>query len=239
MCCKPVGDSRRSGAKLTPETLTTACQAASWLAPSRRCGWSCGLDRARKLPLSGREKLPGDVGPELRRLDVATGGGLRCLVHAGNEVRDWDEHILHGQASLPRNLGCRCGTGRYGVHAHAGGESSRQRRDPPSDNELRIGIRIVGYVLHVRTASQEGFHGGGSVALEVFGREGGNVCVLEHGYTPARRLCSGDDNPRIGTQKVGAKQPDSQLMMTDQRGLGSLDARRSKSHDSCREPSLH
>ena len=73
----------------------------------------------------------------------------------------------------------------------------------------------------------QGFNSGGSVTLVVFGREGRHVGVLEHGHAPAGRLRAGDNNPRVGAQKVGAKQPDSQLMMADQRGLRSLDARRS------------
>ncbi len=61
----------------------------------------------------------------------------------------------------------------------------------------------------------------------VFGREGWHVGILEQGYAPAGRLRAGDNNPRVGAQQVGAEQPDNQLMMADQRGLRSLDARRS------------
>lgn len=82
-------------------------------------------------------------------------------------------------------------------------------------------------VLHVRPVADQGFNGGGSVTLVTLGREGWQVGVLEHGYAPAGRLRAGDNNPRVGAKKVGAKQPDSQLMMADQRGLRSLNARRS------------
>ena len=74
----------------------------------------------------------------------------------------------------------------------------------------------------------QGFNSGGSVTLVVFGREGWHVGVAEHGYAPSGRFRAGDNNPRVGAQQVGAEQPDSQLMMADQRGLRSLDARRSE-----------
>ena len=48
------------------------------------------------------------------------------------------------------------------------------------------------------------------------------------GHAPSGRFRAGDNNPRVGAQQVGAEQPDSQLMMADQRGLSSLDARRSE-----------
>ena len=62
----------------------------------------------------------------------------------------------------------------------------------------------------------------------VFGREGRHVGVAEQGYVPSGRFRAGDNNPRVGAQQVGAEQPDSQLMMADQRGLRRLDARRSE-----------
>jgi hypothetical protein len=48
------------------------------------------------------------------------------------------------------------------------------------------------------------------------------------GTPPSGWLRTGDNNPRVGAQQVGAEQPDSQLMMADQRGLRRLDARRSE-----------
>ena len=71
-----------------------------------------------------------------------------------------------------------------------------------------------------------GFNSGGTVTPVVFGREGCQVRILEHGHAPAGRLRASDDDPCIGAQQVGAKQPDRQLMMADQRGLCRLDARR-------------
>ncbi len=106
-----------------------------------------------------------------------------------------------------------------------GSRPAPQRRDPPSNDELRVGIRIVGHVLS-DSRSQQRFHSGGSVTPVVFGREGWQVGVLEHGYAPSGRFRPGDNNPCVGAQQVGAEQPDSQLMMADQRGLRSLDARR-------------
>jgi hypothetical protein len=47
------------------------------------------------------------------------------------------------------------------------------------------------------------------------------------GTPPRARLRAGNNNPRVGAKKVGAQQPDSQLMMADQRGLRSLNVRRS------------
>src|SRR5208282_6685046 len=52
--------------------------------------------------------------------------------------------------------------------------------------------------------------------------------VAEQGYVPSGRFRAGDNNPRVGAQQVGAEQPDSQLMMADERGLSRLDARRSE-----------
>src|SRR5271168_4136911 len=46
------------------------------------------------------EELPRDVGSELRRLEVATGRGLRRLGHAGDELHDWDKQILQRRASV-------------------------------------------------------------------------------------------------------------------------------------------
>src|SRR5580693_4527645 len=89
-------------------------------------------------------------------------------------------------------------------------------------------IRIVGHVLHVRPVANQGFHSGGSVTLVVFGRKSWQVGVFEHGHAPASRFGAGDYDPRVGAQQTGAKQPDSQLMMADQRGLRRLDARRSE-----------
>src|SRR5208282_4280420 len=88
-------------------------------------------------------------------------------------------------------------------------------------------IRIVGHVLHVRPVAEQGFNSRGLVAPVVFGREGWHVGVMEHGYAPSGRFRAGDNNPRVGAQQACAEQPDSQLMMADQRGLRSLDARRS------------
>ncbi len=67
-------------------------------------------------------------------------------------------------------------TGRDSVHGHAGGVTGgASAPDPPSDNELRVGIRIVGHILHVRPVANQGFHSGGSVTPVVFGREGWQV----------------------------------------------------------------
>jgi hypothetical protein len=44
--------------KSTPETLTTACHAASWLARSWRCRVALRLNWACELPLSRGEELP-------------------------------------------------------------------------------------------------------------------------------------------------------------------------------------
>ena len=41
-----------------------------------------------------------------------------------------------------------------------------------SDDELGVGERPVGPILHVRPAAQQGFHGGNSVTLVMSGREG-------------------------------------------------------------------
>ena len=60
----------------------------------------------------------------------------------------------------------------------------------------------------------------------VFGRERGQVGVFEHGHAASGRLRAGNDNPRVGTQQVGIEQPNSQFMMTDERSLRCLDARR-------------
>ncbi len=54
------------------------------------------------------------------------------------------------------------------------------------------------------------------------------------------KFCAGDHNPHLGAQRVGANQPDSQLMMANERGLSRLDAGRSKraflaSDHSCNE----
>ena len=57
----------------------------------------------------------------------------------------------------------------------------------------------------------------------VFSREGWHVGVAEKGHAPSGRFRAGDNDPRVGAQQVGAEQPDSQLMMADQRGLRSLD----------------
>jgi len=62
----------------------------------------------------------------------------------------------------------------------------------------------------------------------VRGRKGRHVGVAEQGHVPAGRFRAGDNDPRVGAQQVGAEQPDSQLMMGDERGLSRLDARRSE-----------
>ncbi len=103
--------------------------------------------------------------------------------------------------------------------------SRRQSRCPPGHHELRVGIGIVGVVLHVRTAAQQRFHSCSSITVEVLGREGWEVGVLEQRHPSPGRLGAGDDDPRVGAQKLGLEQPVSQLMMADQRGLRSLDAR--------------
>ena len=61
------------------------------------------------------------------------------------------------------------------------------------------------------------------VTVVVLGREGWQVGVLEHGYAPSGRFCTCDNDPRGGTQQVGIEQPNSQLMMPDERGLRRLD----------------
>ena len=116
------------------------------------------LDGAGELPLSRGEELPRDVGSELRRLEVATGRGFRRLIHAGNEVHDGDEQIPQHQAGASHHLGGGRPTGRDRVHGHAGGQPTRQCRSPPSDDELRVGIRVVGYIFHVWSVAD---HGGG------------------------------------------------------------------------------
>jgi hypothetical protein len=45
-----VGDAGLTGSKSTPETLTTACHAASWLARSWRCGWRCASIGPENFP---------------------------------------------------------------------------------------------------------------------------------------------------------------------------------------------
>jgi hypothetical protein len=50
----------------------------------------------------------------------------------------------------------------------------------------------------------------------------GQIGVFEHGYAPSGTLRAGDNNSRVGAQQVGAEQPDSQLMMTNERGLSRL-----------------
>ena len=135
---------------------------------------------------------------------------------------------FNNAASASHHLGGGRPTGRDSVHGHARGQPARQRRDPPSDDELRVGIRIVGHVLHVRPVANQGFNSGGFVAPAVLGREGRQVGVFEHGYAPAGRFRPGDNNPRVGAKKVGIEQPDSQLVMADERGLRCLDARRSE-----------
>ena len=60
------------------------------------------------------------------------------------------------------------------------------------------------------------------------GREGSHVGVAEQGHVSPDSFRAGDDDPRVGTEQVGAEQPDCQLMMADQRGLRRLEARRSE-----------
>jgi hypothetical protein len=60
------------------------------------------------------------------------------------------------------------------------------------------------------------------------GRKSRHIGVTEHGYVPSGSFRAGDNNPRVGAQQVGVEQPDSQLVMADQRGLSRLDARRSE-----------
>src|SRR5579872_3271165 len=73
------------------------------------------------------------------------------------------------------------------------------------------------------------FNSGGSVTLVTTGREGWQVGVFEHGYAPSGRLCTCDNDPRVGAQQVGIEQPNRQLMMPDERGLRRLDTRRGES----------
>src|SRR5271155_5545097 len=80
-----------------------------------RLNWAC------KLPFRRGEEFPRDVGSERRRLEVPTGRGLRRLIHAGNEVHDWDKQILQRRASVSHRLGVGRRTGRDSVHGHAGG----------------------------------------------------------------------------------------------------------------------
>ena len=82
-------------------------------------------------------------------------------------------------ASASHHVGGGRATGRHGVHGHAGGQLAGQRRGPPSDDELRVGIRIIGHVLHVRPVAYQRFNSGGSITLEPFGREGWQVGVFE------------------------------------------------------------
>ena len=81
----------------------------------------------------------------------------------------------------------------------------------------------------VRPAGRtDAFNSGDSVTLVVFGREGRHVGVAEHRDVPTGRFRA-RDNPRVAAQQVGAEQPDSQLMMADERGRNfALDARRSE-----------
>src|SRR5579863_6176799 len=44
--------------KSTPETLTTACHAASWLARSWRCGWRCTSIGPENFPLAEAKNCP-------------------------------------------------------------------------------------------------------------------------------------------------------------------------------------
>ena len=68
---------------------------------------------------------------------------------------------------------------------------------------------LLGRVLHVRPAADQGFNSGGAVTPEVIGRKGWQVGILEHGHAPAGRLRTGDNNARVRAQQVGAEQTDS------------------------------
>ncbi len=52
------GDAGLTGSKSTPETLTTACHAASWLARSWKVRVALRLNWARELPWRRGEELP-------------------------------------------------------------------------------------------------------------------------------------------------------------------------------------
>src|SRR5271170_6889150 len=54
----PDGDAGLTGEKSTPETLTTACHAASWLARSWRCGWRCASIGPVNFPFADAKNCP-------------------------------------------------------------------------------------------------------------------------------------------------------------------------------------
>src|SRR5208283_3089849 len=83
------GDAGLASSKSTPETLTTACHAASCVGAIVQMRVTHRLDWARELLRRRGEELPRDVGSELRCLEVPTGRGLRRLIHAGNVLHDW------------------------------------------------------------------------------------------------------------------------------------------------------
>src|SRR5579871_1253525 len=47
-----------TGNRSTPETLTTACHAASWLSRSWRCGWRCTSIGPENFPLAEAKNCP-------------------------------------------------------------------------------------------------------------------------------------------------------------------------------------
>jgi hypothetical protein len=66
------------------------------------------------------------------------------------------------------------------------------------------------------------------IAVVLSGCKGTHVGVAEHRYVPSGWFRAGDNDARVGAEKVGAEQSDDQLMMADQRGLSRLDARLSE-----------
>ena len=128
------------------------------------------LDWARELLRRRGEELPRDVGSELRCLEVPTGRRFP----ASDPCRECASRLGSSTTSRPSQRfatpWCRSRHRARRRTRPCRGVAGAPRRGPPSNDELRVGIRPVGLVLHVRPVAQQGFNSGGSVTLVAFGR---------------------------------------------------------------------